>query len=199
MNDKKFHKWFVLLVIIAGFLEAVSAGMNNVANAVGPLVGAGLLSVFEGMLLGALFVALGAILLGGKVVETNGKKITNLSLLQGMTVSGTSAFLVILASVFGIPVPLTQVTTTGILGIGASKSKDNIFKKTIIKKILTVWIVSPVFSLAVSFGLVKIFLEKDFYTLMALASVFFATVGIMALMKITKKEKQQFHEHGGGI
>ena len=56
------------------------------------------------------FVGLGAILLGGKVLETNGKKITKLSLINGSFVSLTSGTLVIIASLFGIPVPLTQAT-----------------------------------------------------------------------------------------
>lgn len=71
----KQNKWVGLLLIIAGFFEAFSAGMNNVANAVGPLVGAGLLSVQHGIIFGGLFVALGALLLGSRVLETNGKKL----------------------------------------------------------------------------------------------------------------------------
>ncbi len=71
----KQNKWVGFLLIIAGFFEAFSAGMNNVANAVGPLVGAGLLSVHHGIIFGGLFVALGALLLGSRVLETNGKKL----------------------------------------------------------------------------------------------------------------------------
>jgi sulfate permease len=59
----------MLLVIMAGFIEAFSAGMNNVANAVGPLVGANLIATDKGILWGGIFVALGAILLGGRVLE----------------------------------------------------------------------------------------------------------------------------------
>lgn len=49
--------------------------MNNVANAVGPLVGAGIMTVTNGIWLGGAFVALGAMLLGKRVLETNGKKL----------------------------------------------------------------------------------------------------------------------------
>ncbi len=41
-----------VLLILAGFFEAFSAGMNNVANAVGPLVGAGMMDVTTGIVLG---------------------------------------------------------------------------------------------------------------------------------------------------
>ena len=57
--------------------------MNNVANAVGPLVGAGMMGVTTGILLGGAFVALGAVLLGKRVLETNGKKLCALKRLKG--------------------------------------------------------------------------------------------------------------------
>lgn len=43
-----WKKGLMLLVIVAGFIEAFSAGMNNVANAVGPLVGANLIGTGQG-------------------------------------------------------------------------------------------------------------------------------------------------------
>ena len=55
-------KVITYLLIFAGFFEAFSAGMNNVANAVGRLVSAGILSVSEGTLIGGGVVALGALL-----------------------------------------------------------------------------------------------------------------------------------------
>src|SRR5690625_1510879 len=58
--NKSWVKILAFLVISTGFLEAFSAGMNNVANSVGPLVAAGIISVDRGTLLGGLFVALGA-------------------------------------------------------------------------------------------------------------------------------------------
>src|SRR5690606_33904345 len=99
----KWKKWLMILLIISGCLEAFAAGMNNVANAVGPLVGAGLISVSTGVIVGGIFVSIGAIILGGRVLETNGKKITQLSLLQGSAISATGGSLVIIASVFGFP------------------------------------------------------------------------------------------------
>lgn len=196
LHHKKVYKWFVILIIIAGFLEAFSAGMNNAANAFGPLVGAGVITVQQGMFLGGMFVAIGALLLGGKVIETNGKKITNLSLLEGITISGTSASLVIVASLFGIPIPMTQITTTGILGIGASKVGVSIFKRNMIKKIVIVWLISPLFSLVISYGLVNLFLDGDLYTLIVIVSVLFATIGTMVLMKIMKQERERILDDG---
>ncbi|WLR43592.1 hypothetical protein LC087_05410 [Bacillus carboniphilus] len=59
-------KGLTYLLIGAGFLEAFAAGMNNVANAVGPIVGVGLFTEGEGKWIGGFFIALGVILLGKK-------------------------------------------------------------------------------------------------------------------------------------
>lgn len=185
---KKNNNILMLFVIVAGFLEAFSAGMNNAANAIGPLVGAGLISIENGMLLGGAFVALGAMFLGGRVIETNGKKITKLTVGHGVTVSLTSAILVIIASIYGVPVPMTQITTSGILGVGVFEQGRKIFKRNIIKKILTIWIVSPILSIAISYTSIKILIEQDYYTFIANICIFFATIGIFTLVNIVKKE-----------
>jgi sulfate permease len=188
-----------VILIFAGFMEAFSAGMNNVANAVGPLVGAGLISVSKGIWIGGAFVALGAIFLGKKVLETNGKKITSYSKPEGILISGTGAGLVIVSSIFGLPVPLTQITSSAIIGLGMAKNGSEILHKHIVKKIIRIWIVSPLFSLAISYFLVKLFLESDIYSIVVLVSVMLATLGALSLMKAIKEEKRAVHEEGGGI
>jgi sulfate permease len=192
-------KVITYLLVFAGFFEAFSAGMNNVANAVGPLVSAGLMTVSNGTLYGGIFVALGALTLGRRVLETNGKKITSFSKIEGILISGTGATLVTIASIFGIPVPLTQITTSSILGIGIAKSGTNVFQQKIVKKMLMVWMISPLISLTMSYTLVKLFIETDLYTIIVLGSLLLATIGALYLMKVSKQERRVVHEEGGGI
>lgn len=187
------------LLVVTGFLEAFSAGMNNVANAVGPLVGAGLMAVGPATIFGGLFVAAGALLLGHRVLETNGKKITNFSPFEGIAISGTGAVLVIISSLFGLPVPLTQITTSAIIGIGTAKSGMSIWQKRIVVQLLKVWFVSPIFSLVISYSLVKLLLDSDVYTVIAIFSVCLATLGVISLKKTVAEEERSLHEHGGGI
>lgn len=189
----------MLAVVLMGVFEAFSAGMNNVANAVGPLVGAGLLDTQSGIFWGGLFVALGAILLGGRVVETNGKKITNLSLMQGAYISGTGGLLVTIASLLGIPVPLTQVTTTAILGMGTAQHGLKIWQKGVILKIMKVWIVSPLVSLVVSYVLVKAFIEPDPFIIVLLVALLVSTLGLRSLYHTVRAEKSVVNEDGSGI
>lgn len=198
-GDGWWKKGLVLLVALAGFTEAFSAGMNNVANAVGPLVGAGLMSIANGVFWGGLFVSAGALLLGGKVLETNGKKITSMSLLQGIVISGTGGLLVIISSLFGIPVPLTQVTTSAILGIGSADHGFRLWQNDIVMTILKVWLVSPLLSLVVSFTLVKAFVQPEPFLIVVIFAAFVSILGVKSLYTAMLNEKRSINEEGGGI
>lgn len=188
-----------VLLVLAGFLEAFSAGMNNVANAVGPLVGAGIMSVSNGIWIGGAFVALGAVLLGKRVLETNGKKIIRFEKTEGILISSTGAVLVGISSVFGLPVPLTQVTSSAIIGMGVAKNGTQVFHKHIVKKIIRIWVVSPIFSLAISYFLVQLFLEKDLYAIVLIGSVIIGTLGAISLMRTMREEEQSIYDAGEGI
>ncbi|MFD2046519.1 anion permease [Ornithinibacillus salinisoli] len=193
LTKDKWKKYLAVAVILTGFLEAFSAGMNNVANSVGPLVAAGLISISQGTLYGGVCVALGAIFLGRKVIETNGKRITNLSLLQGGVVSGIGATLVIIASLFGIPVPHTQVTTCSILGVGVSDNGRELWKKAIITKLVKTWLISPFFSLVISYNLVKVFIQSDLSGL-AMFLMLIAVVYFVGLFKPKLKSQPIYKE-----
>jgi sulfate permease len=192
----RWKRGLIILLIITGCWEAFSAGMNNVANAVGPLVGAGLISASSALWWGGLFVALGALLLGGRVLETNGKRITSLSLLEGSIVSGTGGTLVVMASLIGIPVPLTQATTSAILGVGTAQGGFQLWHKNVVVQIVKVWLVSPVLSLVVSYSLVHLLLHQNYYVIAVLLSMLVGTCGTLSLMKTVRQGKQSVHEGG---
>ncbi|GLG00270.1 sulfate permease CysP [Alicyclobacillus hesperidum subsp. aegles] len=171
-NVKGMVPVLIAVLVLAGCYEAFSAGMNNVANAVGPMVASGILTVHAGLYWGALFVSLGALTLGSKVLDTNAKKITKLSLMQGIVVSFTSATLVLVASILGLPVPQTQATTMAIFGVGQSHVGSDIWRQGVVTRILKTWIVSPVTSLLVSYLLVDILARNQYTSLfIAVASV----------------------------
>lgn len=188
-----------ILLVLAGFFEAFSAGMNNVANAVGPLVGAGMMDVTTGIILGGAFVAIGAMLLGKRVLETNGKKIVRFKKAEGILISSTGALLVGISSIFGLPVPLTQVTSSSIIGMGMAQNGKQIFHQHIVKKIIRIWVVSPIFSLAISYFLVQLFLEKDLYAIILIGSIIVGTLGVISLMRTMREEEQSIYDAGEGI
>lgn len=183
----KLTKIAVPILIAAGCLEAFAAGANNVGNAIGPLVGAGIVSSGFGVLTGGAVMALGVILLGGKIIETGGKRIAKLSIFQGITVSSVSGVLVMAASILGVPVPITQVTTSAIVGSSAAKSGAQVWQQPLIRLIVSIWVISPLLSMVVSYCFVEIFVGSNFYTVSIIAGAIFATLGIASLASSISK------------
>jgi PiT family inorganic phosphate transporter len=73
----------------------------------------------------AIAMAIGGLLNARKVAETMSKKITALNHGQGFTANLTTAILVVLASVFGLPVSTTHVSVGSLFGIGLTTGKAN--------------------------------------------------------------------------
>lgn len=168
------------LLVSAGAYQAFTAGMNNVANSVGPLVAAGVVGHEAGRLAGGLALAVGAVLFGGRVLETGGKKVAKLSLSDGLVVSFASGTLVAVASLAGIPVPLTQASTGSIMGVGAARQGRAFLRREIIWRILTVWLLSPVGSLALAHTGASLFLGHPLPWSLLLA--WLALIGLAAAL-----------------
>ncbi len=154
---------FTLALVGSGIFVAFSAGANNVGNAVGPLVGAGLLSMNGGLLLGGAALGIGALTLGHRVLETSAKRVTKLNVVSGTTVSGISGTLVLTAALFGIPVPLAQITSAGIMGVGFASRGRQALRKQVVRDIASVWVVAPVASLVLSYLLAHFTLDSNLF------------------------------------
>lgn len=140
------------LFISGGIYTAFSAGANNTGNAVAPLVASGILTSSTGLLWGGIAIALGAFFLGHRVLETNGKRIAKLELTTGSLVTFTTGTLVLIASFFGIPVPLTQATSGAIMGVGFAKEGPKALHGQVVRDIATVWVLSPLLSIGISYS-----------------------------------------------
>jgi len=73
----------------------------------------------------AIAMAIGGLLNARKVAETMSKKITALNHGQGFTANLATALLVVLASLFGLPVSTTHVSVGSLFGIGLTTGKAN--------------------------------------------------------------------------
>lgn len=144
------------LLIVSGCYVAYSAGANNAANAVGPFVGAGAMPPLGGAVLGGLAIGFGALLMGGRVLDTVGKEITELCVVRATFVEFTSAIIVHAASILGIPVSLGEIVAAGVIGIGCANSGMHIVKGEVVKKIVIAWVISPLLAGALAFGLMML-------------------------------------------
>lgn len=159
------------VVIGASCYVAFAIGSNNVANAAGPLAsmvanelgtgarGGGFTIV---LILSTLVIApcfgIGSSLLGSRVVRTTGKEIIEFGAGGATLIACVTATLLLCASVTrGIPTSLVQMNTASIVGLGMAKvGWRPILTRTPIRRLVSVWIVAPLISLALALTLTAV-------------------------------------------
>jgi len=163
-SPSKIQNFFRMVQRITTPLVSFAHGLNDTQNAMGiitiALFSAGYLKSFVVPLwvkIGSgLFMALGTIYAGQKVVRTVGQKIYRISPLHGCATESASSLLIILQSLFGIPLSTTQVITAGVMGIGAVERKALVNWRKLIE-IFFVWIFTIPGSVVISGSLFFIF------------------------------------------
>jgi len=105
-----------------GCLMAFSSGTSNIANAVAPLVGSGALAMNPAIFIGCGAVAVGALTIARRTMETLGNDITDLPLTAAIIVAVLSSTIVIILSTLGIPASFVVVATVCIIGLGWGRS-----------------------------------------------------------------------------
>lgn len=105
------------VVVSIGCLMAFSSGTSNIANAIAPLVGAGV-EINAMILLGCAAVAVGAFTIARRTLDTLGNDITDLPLTAAIVVAIVSSVIVIGLSVIGIPASFVIIATMSIVGLG---------------------------------------------------------------------------------
>ncbi|MBI5355664.1 MAG: inorganic phosphate transporter, partial [Candidatus Aenigmarchaeota archaeon] len=132
-----------LIFILTGLYVGWSIGANDVANAIGPPVGSGLISYKKAVMLFAVFAVVGGAVGGHDVMRTVGtdmaSKIPDVPLLIAMMVP---AILVTLTSRLGIPVSASQSIVSGLTG--AAIASNVAIDWSLGKKILLTWVALPV-------------------------------------------------------
>jgi PiT family inorganic phosphate transporter len=131
-------------VVDAGhFLSAgtvsFARGLNDTPKIVALLLLWKALDIRWGFAAIALTMAIGGLLNARKVAETMSKKITTINHGQGFTANLTTAILVVLASLFGLPVSTTHVSVGSLFGIGLTTGKAN---HRTINAIVLSWVVT---------------------------------------------------------
>lgn len=155
-SEAAIRRSLSVLLTISGCYVAYSAGANNAGNAVGPLVGAGAMLSLDGAILGGIAIGFGALLMGGRVLDTVGNEITELCVIRATFVEFISAIMVHAASIFGVPVSLGEIVAAGVIGIGCANSGMHIIRGEVVKKILIAWVVSPLLAGTVAYVLMRL-------------------------------------------
>jgi inorganic phosphate transporter, PiT family len=127
----------------AHFLSAgtvsFARGLNDTPKIVALLLLWKILDLRCGFVAVASMMAIGGLLNARRVAETMSKKITTMNHGQGFTANLTTAILVVLASVYGLPVSTTHVSVGSLFGIGLTTGKANLH---VIGAIVSSWIIT---------------------------------------------------------
>jgi PiT family inorganic phosphate transporter len=129
---RNVERVFAVLQIMTACAVAFAHGSNDVANAIGPLAAvihveqgvefAGKAAVAPWMLIvGGIGIVLGLATWGYRVMETVGKKITELTPSRGFAAELAAALTIVLASRLGIPVSTTHILVGSVLGVGLAR------------------------------------------------------------------------------
>lgn len=148
---RKVEKVFAYLQIITAAFMAFAHGSNDVANAIGPI--SAIFNLLEGksilfesvprwlLLLGAVGIVTGLATFGWRVIETIGRKITELTPSRGFAAGLAAAVTIVLASKLGLPISTTHVIVGAVLGVGFARGIGALNLDTI-REIVISWIVT---------------------------------------------------------
>lgn len=141
------------LVVAASFgaYMAMNIGANDVANNVGPAVGAQAMTMTTAIVIAAVFEAMGAILAGGEVVGTikNGiidpARVSDPSTFVWLMMAAllAAALWLNIATWMGAPVSTTHSIVGGVLGAGVAAAGWGVANWGTVGQIVASWVVSP--------------------------------------------------------
>ena len=140
----------VIAAVIGGYM-ALTIGANDVANNVGPAVGARALTMSGALIIAAIFECAGALLAGGNVVKTISRDIIDPALVPSsevfvwimMSALLASALWVHLATFLGAPVSTTHAIVGGVLGAGIAAVGVGPVDWFVVSSIVLSWLTSP--------------------------------------------------------
>ena len=142
------------LIVVSGSYVAYSWGANDVANTVGVMVGAGILSPTMSVIIGGSAIVIGIVTWGYKVIETVGSEITHLLPIMAFSAQLASAINVHIYTVCGIPVSTSHSIVGAILGVGLVRGA-RVLNLRIMREIVTCWVATPFVSGVISFLTLK--------------------------------------------
>ncbi len=158
---------FKFLQVITAFYVAFAHGANDVANAVGPL--AAVVSILNSgsvemkvqmplwiLTMGGTCIVIGLLIWGMRVMETVGKKITEITPSRGFSAEFAAATVVLACSKMGLPISTTHTLVGSVIGVGLARGLASL-NLAIIKKIVVSWFATIPFTAVLAMLFYKAF------------------------------------------
>ena len=146
------NRIIVIVAAVLGAYMAINIGANDVANNMGPAVGANSLTLAGAIAIAIIFESAGALIAGGDVVSTIAKGIVDPSTMQSsttfiwamMAALLSAALWVNLATWIGAPVSTTHSVVGGVMGAGVAAAGFSAVNWGTMTKIAASWFISPI-------------------------------------------------------
>jgi len=148
----KVEKIFGHLQIYTACYIAFAHGANDVANAIGPV--AAIFSIIKTktiimqvtvpiwiLMLGGIGIVVGLSSYGYRVIETIGRKITEITPTRGFSAEFSTATTVLVFSKLGLPISTTHTMVGSVIGIGFARGIATL-NLNIIRNIVTSWFIT---------------------------------------------------------
>jgi phosphate/sulfate permease len=149
---QRVERIFVYLQIVSACFVAFGHGGNDVANAIGPLsaavqairdnaIHAKTPIPFWALALGAVGIVVGLATWGWRVIETIGRRITELTPTRGFCAEFGAATTILLATVMGLPISTTHTMVGAVFGVGMARGFGALNLNTV-RDIIASWLVT---------------------------------------------------------
>ncbi len=152
------NSYIVVIAACLGAYMALNIGANDVANNMGPAVGANALSMGGAIAIAVVFESAGALIAGGDVVSTIAKGIieperigtADVFVWAMMSALLSAALWVNLATWVGAPVSTTHSVVGGVMGAGIAAAGFSAVSWGTMSSIAASWVISPVLGGAIA-------------------------------------------------
>lgn len=146
------EKVFAIMQVYTASYIAFAHGANDVANAIGPV--AAIFSIINTgtiimkinvpswiLMMGGVGIVIGLSTYGYKVIETIGKKITEITPSRGFSAEFATATTVLFFSKFGLPISTTHTMVGSVIGVGFARGIATLNLR-VIRNIVASWFVT---------------------------------------------------------
>jgi inorganic phosphate transporter, PiT family len=162
------QEYYVLIVgYIFGFYMAWNIGANDVANAMASSVSAKAITIRQAIFIAGILNILGAVFIGSHVTNTIRKGIVStevltdphLALIGALSALLAAALWVSFATWKSLPVSTTHSIVGAMIGFGIMAGGFSVINWGKLAAVVISWVISPVFSIVISFFMFKIIVK----------------------------------------
>ena len=187
--------YILILGYIFGFYMAWNIGANDVANSMASAVGAKAITIRQAILIAGILNIIGATFIGSHVTNTIRKGIVstdiladpNLALIGALSALLSAALWVSFATWKSLPVSTTHSIVGAMIGFGIMAGGFTMINWGKLGAVVLSWVISPVFSMVIGFGMFKIIVKtilnkKNAYEWALKLSPFFIGIAIFVVI-----------------